>query len=106
MADYAMLKDNNGDVCGFWFHNPEIAQDPDMINLLLAKHDLPDELLFVVSTGNYRIVPNRFDNSGGCFMMFGSELAPGERPASTHIEEMENQTTETPQRKWEQFWKS
>lgn len=35
--------------------------------------------MYHIQSGDYRIVPNTFDNAGGCFAMFGSNPAPGEK---------------------------
>jgi tetratricopeptide (TPR) repeat protein len=70
MADYSLVR-NGGIVCGLWFHDITGAKDENLVEALLAKHDIP-------WPKSMRIVPNRHDNAGGCFVMFDSAKAPGE----------------------------
>jgi hypothetical protein len=48
--------------------------------MLYIKHfqNSLSEAFHCIIQGDYRVVPNTFDQAGGCFVMFGSELAPGE----------------------------
>jgi hypothetical protein len=89
MADYSFVKDPNGQVVGMWLRDKELPQDTMhlMIITLLKKHQgrlaevrmpISDDLLKMVTSQNYRVVPNDFDQKGGCFVMFGQTLAPGE----------------------------
>jgi len=93
MADYSMVRDQSGSVCGLWLRSPEEAQNRELLTMLLIKHNLPRELSATVLSGDYRVVSNTFDNAGGCFVMFGKGLAPGEK------------TMHVPGKKWWQFWK-
>ena len=91
MADYSMVKDRSGNVCGLWLRDSKTARDPELLAALLIIHDLPDELSVAVMTGSYRVVANTVDDAGGCFVMIGSAPVPGEK---------------SPQRKkWWQFWR-
>ena len=89
MTRYSMVKDPSGKVYGLWLADPENAQE-SILSFLLLKEGHSGELETVVK-GDYRVVPNPVDDAGGCFVMFGSNSAPGE------------QTTPTPKKKWWQF---
>ncbi|MGD0229189.1 MAG: tetratricopeptide repeat protein [Syntrophorhabdales bacterium] len=79
-AEHSLLRDSNGKVCGLWLFNPADAKDRRLIIALLVKHGLPVATLL---KHGYRIVPNKYDNAGGSFVMFGSSTAPGEAVAAT-----------------------
>ena len=83
MGDYAMVTDNNGNVCGLWVRDPQMAQRPSLLCMLLVEENITKELQMLVLAEQFRTVPNTFDNAGGCFIMFGSELAPGEISINT-----------------------
>jgi len=78
MGDYAMVTDNDGNVCGLWIRDPQMAKRPSFLCMLLIKENISKDLQTLVLAEQFRIVPNTFDNAGGCFIMFSSELAPGE----------------------------
>jgi hypothetical protein len=78
MADYALIRDQHRNVCGLWLKRTEDAKNRNLLSMLLQKENA-DELLVRALAGNYRTVPNDFDCNGGCFIMFGSAKAPGEK---------------------------
>jgi hypothetical protein len=87
MAGYSLVKDENGNVCGFWLQDPEEwlsdaegegAMKYLKLQMLIIKHHLPQEVFSTILDGNFRLVPNKVDNNGGKFLMFGSTIAPGE----------------------------
>lgn len=87
MADYSFVKDPEGQILGLWIRNSELTRTPIYIITLLKKHQgrlaeirmpISDELIKMVLSQNYRVVANGFDQQGGCFVMFGQALAPGE----------------------------
>jgi len=78
MADYSLVDGPGGAVCGLWLRREADARNHELLGMLLVKHGLPQELFDAVSRGSYRVVPNRFDSAGGCFVMFGAAPAPGE----------------------------
>ena len=89
MADYSFVKGPDGLVVGLWIRQAELTRTPAYIITLLKKHSGPlaqvrkpisDEVLNMATAGNYRVVPNTLDRNGGCFVMFGQSLAPGEGP--------------------------
>jgi hypothetical protein len=80
MAEYSLVEDRqSGKVCGLWLRNPRVAQDRVLLCALLAKHNLSQDLGAIALAGGYRVVPNTVDNKGGCFVMFSSAQAPGEK---------------------------
>jgi hypothetical protein len=74
MADYSFVKDNRGEVHGIWLRDTSQANNKSILIALMTKHG---HSLAGIARGT-RVVPNRFDGSGGCFVMFGSDKAPGE----------------------------
>ncbi|NQT71854.1 MAG: hypothetical protein HQ553_03670 [Chloroflexi bacterium] len=116
MSDYSMVRDKSGNVNGLWLRDPEAAQNRDLLSFLLIDESLPDELIAAVLAGSYRVVPNTFDNAGGCFVIFGSAPAPGEKTAPAPrqkmpkrsveaTQKMPKRSVEATQKKWWQFWK-
>lgn len=76
MADYSLVKDESGNVCGIWLKDPTNLDKTGYIETLLVKncgHLLNDYL-----AKRYRKVQNNYDSAGGCFVMFSSAKAPGE----------------------------
>lgn len=64
------------------------------LRMLATKHNLSFDVYQAIMSGDYRVVHNTFDNTGGAFLMLGSAPAPGE------------ETTQVPaKKKWWQFWK-
>jgi general secretion pathway protein A len=76
-AEHSLLRDKNGKVRGLWLPDSAGAKDRRSITAFLTEHGLPTTLL----RHGYRVVPNKHDNTGGFFVMFGSARAPGEAPA-------------------------
>lgn len=77
MGDYSFVETQDGEIVGMWIGDSRIIKRKHLIQMLLAKHQLLD-MLERFSSGRYRVVPNTYDNKGGCFLMFGSSIAPGE----------------------------
>lgn len=73
MPDYSLVKDGKGQICGIWFRNPAKAQDQYMIGTMLTMNGAGH-----LMGQQYRVVPNKADSNGGCFVMFGGVLAPSE----------------------------
>ena len=78
-AEDSLLRDSNGRVRGLWISDSADARDRRSIIALLARHGLPTAKLL---RHGYRVVPNKHDNAGGSFVMFGSSTAPGEAVAA------------------------
>jgi hypothetical protein len=87
MADYSFVNDPDGQIKGLWLRNIDDSRNPISLLTLLKKHQgrlaeirkpISDDLINMVLSQNYRIVPNKFDKQGGCFVMFGQVLASGE----------------------------
>jgi hypothetical protein len=78
MADFSFVKDPNGKIRGVWVNNPADAQDNAFIITLFLRGGLSTEDI----AGTFRVVHNKVDNKGGCFVMLGSALAPGEEGRS------------------------
>ena len=72
MGDYALVKDEDGDVRGVWLQDEAKAENRPLLAALLAKHEiiLPEKV---------RVVTNTHNDNGGCFCMFGKARAPGEK---------------------------
>ena len=75
----ALVRDQEGVTCGLWVCEAEGADDRDLLSLLSMSVNLPEELRVAILAGKYRVVPNEHDDAGGCFVMFGDAVAPGER---------------------------
>jgi len=93
MADYSFVKDPNGKIAGMWLRDKGLSRNTMYLITLLRKHQdllaevpmpISDELIKTVTSQNYRVVPNNFDQKGGCFIMFGQTLAPGEEGKTGH----------------------
>jgi len=80
---YEMVYDTKRQVIGFWFQDPDKAKNRELVLMLMYQEGLPMDKTSLVRSGNYRVVPNKFDGNGGCFLMFGSAKAPGEAGVST-----------------------
>ncbi len=100
MADYSMVKEKDGKVCGFWLHEPEYwlqhahgqgALKYPELKMLVIKHSLHEDVFQAIMNGKFRIVPNTFDDKGGVFLMFDSTPAHSEK------------TAPDPAKKWWQF---
>lgn len=72
------IKNQQGDVIGIWVANPNDSNLRAHVEEFHASEGLPVELLTAFHEGQYRIVPNRLDQNGGAFLMFGRSLVPGE----------------------------
>jgi hypothetical protein len=46
--------------------------------MLVTSHGGTSNQQMAAQLGSFRVVPNRIDNNGGVFVMFGSNPAPGE----------------------------
>jgi len=80
MAEYSYVKDEDGKVCGIWIKDVSAIDKPGMIEFVLTKES--PELLNDYISKNYRKVANNYDSVGGCFIMFGSSRAPGEKSST------------------------
>lgn len=79
MADYSFVKGPTGNVVGIWVRHQKTAKNPLLLMMLFTKHsNLSGEILEAIMNKRYRAVPNTYDQAGGCFLMFGSDAAPGE----------------------------
>jgi hypothetical protein len=89
-ANYSLVREvGSGSVVGFWLKDLEywLEDYPPStgkisyvrLKFLLAEHGVPPDAYHTINSGDFRTVPNTFDNKGGYFLMFGSNLAPGER---------------------------
>lgn len=95
-----LVKDKSGNIIGFWFSETKPILDAHrqtkemrgtrfksqlQVNLLTlaSMHSLPLDVYSAISDGDYRVVPSAFSGLGGCFVMLGSALAPGEQPEQT-----------------------
>ncbi|MGO9119684.1 MAG: hypothetical protein ACLQPD_18990 [Desulfomonilaceae bacterium] len=77
MADYSLVR-YAGEVRGFWLRDPTAAQNPYLLAALAFREGVQDKIGSAIDAGNYRVVPNRYDSQGGCFVMMESWPAPGE----------------------------
>jgi len=80
-AHYSFVEEQNGNIRGIWFQNPNDALHKDRLHqMLVASRSLPNknEVFFSIFPGDYRVVPNTFNDQGGRFFMLGSTPAPGE----------------------------
>ena len=78
MADYSFVRGPDGGMCGIWLRDASQAQDRELLMMLMVKHDAPESLSTSALSGDFRVVPNTYDDAGGCFIMFGSAPAPGQ----------------------------
>jgi hypothetical protein len=87
VADYSFVRGPDGEVVGLWIRDKKLAATRSYVVILLKKHmgalaevrkPITEEVLGMALSGEYREVPNTFDKKGGCFIMFGQALAPGE----------------------------
>lgn len=76
MAEYALVRDRDGNVTGLWLVNEAMVKPQVMIMLLLKGGLTESQIKALPST--YRVVPNKVDSKGGCFVMYGAACAPGE----------------------------
>jgi hypothetical protein len=78
--DFVLVRDSENRICGIWLRQAENARDRQTLSFLLIRCNAPKELGVAVLSGNYRVAANEYNSAGGCFVMIGSVLAPGERP--------------------------
>lgn len=74
MSDFSFVKDQAGTVRGLWVRRPEDAQDQIYLMTLFLRGGVSSG---EISAG-FRVVTNRVDGNGGCFVMLGPVRAPGE----------------------------
>ena len=74
MSDFSFVNDASGKVRGLWVRRPEDAQDQVYLMTLFMRGGLSSA---EISAG-FRLVTNKVDSNGGCFVMLGSTRAPGE----------------------------
>jgi hypothetical protein len=80
VADYRLVKEQNGNIKGVWFRDPTKANNGAMLFMLLIKEGLSKDVQFAVSMGYYRIEPNTLDNTGGCFIIWDEFPDLGKKP--------------------------
>ena len=81
MADFSLVKSQDGEIRGIWLANPENADQIGYLTALalrIGNEEGSQAPFEAVLAKDYRVVPNTYDEAGGCFVMFGSTLAPGE----------------------------
>jgi hypothetical protein len=88
MADYSEVRDQNDVVRGIWLKEPAEAKDIYLLSMLAARiadegSNIPGEFIKAILAKQYRIVPNTYNAVGGCFVMFGDALAPGEKGSTS-----------------------
>jgi hypothetical protein len=88
--DYSFVR-VRGDVRGIWLREESSGHNRHLLISLILEEGLSEQIGVAVSAGKYRIVPNTYDASGGCFVMFESWPAPGEP-------DFQKSLTESPQR--------
>ena len=64
-ADYTMVVNRDGEVLGVWTRDERLARDMALIDAILAKHELWDQLELGRS-----VVPNSLDDRGGMLVLF------------------------------------
>lgn len=74
MGDFSFVKDQAGKVRGLWVRRPEDAQDQAYLMALFVRGGLSSAEILA----GFRVVTNKVDSNGGCFVMLGSSPAPGE----------------------------
>ncbi|MCD4819396.1 MAG: hypothetical protein K8S23_11960 [Candidatus Cloacimonetes bacterium] len=72
------IKDQNNKICGLWVRYKEDAKKKITITTWLMMLEASEEIQLEAMNGNYRVVPNKYDKSGGFYVMVGSVPAPGE----------------------------
>ena len=60
------------------------------LGFMLIKKGADEALRIDAAAGNYRIVPNRYDNRGGCFVMFGTNRSQANFEVVPSAVEIEN----------------
>jgi len=89
--DYSFIKDENGEISGFWLKDPDFwlfdADQRDIkkrltrLRTIAIKHDLSEDVFEKILYKKYRIVPNTYETKSGIYLMLGRALAPGEKKA-------------------------
>lgn len=78
MANFAPIHNQFNELAGLWLRNPEDARNTTRMLMLVTSHGGTSNQQMAAQLGSFRVVPNRIDNNGGVFVMFGSNPAPGE----------------------------
>lgn len=79
MADYSFVK-RDGQILGLWLKDPRQANDPMVLMPMISReHMLSGELMTQIIGRKYKVFPNTFNKSGGCFVMFFGTPAPGKK---------------------------
>lgn len=86
MSDYSFVRDVRQEITGFWIRDRTLANDRERLSMLvmaaLMKEGIPDFQVVTVdmaiTNGIYRVVPNKYDKAGGCFVMLADATVPGE----------------------------
>lgn len=89
-GDYLPVKDQSGIVRGIWLKDEDNAEDTDYLGVLVSriareqpKDVFPAEYAEECAAGKFRVHANRYNQSGGSFVMFGGHPAPGGKKGAT-----------------------
>jgi hypothetical protein len=75
-----MLRSTDGEVVGFWLGGHPLGDAVQTFLHMVAQSEKLDlETLISISHGDFRFLPNSFDQRGGHYVMIGSAKAPGEQ---------------------------
>lgn len=97
MGRYSFVKDQTGSICGIWLQDAGYAQNREHLVMFTIAESLSMDVYINVQEGNYRVVANTFDNAGGCFVMFGSTPAPGEKSETKSEEQSSTNERKNPE---------
>lgn len=79
---HEVLYGDEGDVAGLWIKDKTLLDNEMFLRMCVAQEKIPGDAglaAFInVSEKDYRIVDNSSGSRGGCYVMMGSALAPGE----------------------------
>ncbi len=83
VGDYVPVRDQMGVVRGIWLKNADDAEDIGTLSMLAArlakelpKEAFPPEYVDACANKGFRVFNNKYNKSGGCFVMFGGHPAP------------------------------
>jgi hypothetical protein len=78
-----LVRDGSGEAVGFWLErHPGETLLPSFLKMAAASEKLAQGTYISIALGDYRVVPNSFDDRGGHYVMIGPARAPGEQVAS------------------------
>jgi len=96
--DIAIIRDKSGGISGLWLRQADAAYNRDLLSMILIRFNAVEDTRFALLRGDYRVVPNTNDDQGGCFVMFGSAVAPGEAVLQTWNPQVEKAPAEKSRR--------